>query len=322
MKKRIYIGRRIPQVAVDLIAEHCDYGYWNALEPCPRDVFLAEAAQSDAVITQSVSEKIDLEFLNAAPRCKMVAQMAVGYDNVDVPACTARGVQITNTPDVLTEATADAAWALLMATARRVVSGHKLIQENRWGMWHPFFQLGQDVHGARLGVVGAGRIGSAIARRGKGFNMPILYHNRRPSPELEASLGAQYRAFDDLLREADFVVMSAPLTAETRGMFGAREFALMKDSAVFINIARGAVMQEKALYEALKAGRPWAAGSDVYEVEPTPASNPLFTLDNFVGTPHVASATLPTRVAMATLAARNAIAVLSGKPPITPVNKI
>ncbi|MEI7466969.1 MAG: D-glycerate dehydrogenase [Chloroflexota bacterium] len=320
MKKRIYIARRIPQAAVDLIAQHCDYGYWDRLEPCPREVFLAEAAQSDAVITQSVSEKIDFEFLEAAPRCKVIAQMAVGYDNVDVPACTARGVLLTNTPDVLTESTADAAWALLMAAARRVVSGHTLIQEGRWGMWHPFFQLSQDVYGTTLGIIGAGRIGGAIARRGKGFGMNILYHNRRTASELEAVLGAQYRAFDDLLREADFVVMAAPLTAQTRGLFGAREFALMKDTAVFVNIARGAVMQEKALYEALKAGRPWAAGSDVYEVEPTPASNPLFTLDNFVGTPHVGSATPRTRLAMATLAARNAIAVLSGQPAITPVN--
>jgi glyoxylate reductase len=298
-----------------------DLKIWDRLDPCPRDVLLRDSADCDCVFTQSASDKINEEFFNNAPNCKMVAQMAVGYDNVDVPTCTKRGILLTNTPDVLTEATADIGWALLMAAARRVVSGHKLMESGQWPAWHPFFHLGQDVFGATLGIVGAGRIGGAIARRGTAFGMNILYNNRRPSQELETATGAQYCAFDDLLRKSDFVVMSAPLTAETRGLFGAREFALMKETAIFVNIARGAVVNEKDLYEALKAGRPWSAGLDVFEVEPTPANNPLFTLENFVGTPHVGSATLKTRTDMATLTARNAIAAFTGKPIITPVNK-
>jgi glyoxylate reductase len=221
---------------------------------------------------------------------------------------------------VLTETTADVAWALLMAAARRLVEGQKMMEAGQWGAWHPFYMLGQDVAGATIGIVGAGRIGAAVARRAKAFNMRVLYHNRKHSPQLEVAVNAEYRAFDDLLRESDFVVMTAPLTSETRGMFGAREFALMKDTAIFVNVARGGVVKEAELVEALKAGRPWAAGVDVFEVEPTPKDNPLFALPNFVGTPHVGSATLKTRTAMATLAAQNLVNALTGKPPLTPIN--
>jgi glyoxylate reductase len=180
--------------------------------------------------------------------------------------------------------------------------------------------LGQDVFGATIGIVGAGRIGAAIARRARGFNMRVLYHNRRRTPQLEAALLAEYRAFDDLLRESDYVIVATPLTAETCGLFDARAFALMKDTAVFVNISRGAVVKEEDLVEALKRGRPWAAASDVFASEPTPRENPLLSLPNFVGTPHIGSATLRTRTAMATLAARNLVNALTGQPPLTPVN--
>jgi glyoxylate reductase len=318
-KPRAFISRRIPQPAIDIVATACEFGIWDDLMAAPRDIFLREAAESDGVLVMP-SEKINAEFLDAAPRCKVVANMAVGFDNIDVPALTARGVLATNTPDVLTETTADVAWALLMASARRLVEGQKTMEAGQWGAWHPFYMLGQDVTGATIGIVGAGRIGSAVARRAKAFNMPVLYHNRKRAPQLEVTTGAEYRAFDDLLRESDFVVMTAPLTAETRGMFGRREFALMKDTAVFVNVARGGVVKEAELVEALKAGRPWAAGLDVFEVEPTPKGNPLFALPNFTGMPHVGSATLRTRTAMATLAARNLVAALTGQPPLTPIN--
>jgi glyoxylate reductase len=320
MLKRIYITRRIPQPAIDLLAAQFDVRIWDSAEErVPRDVLLREAADADGVLAQ-LSDRIDREFLDAAPRCRIVADMAVGYDNADVPAMTERGVLLTNTPDVLTECTADVAWALLMAAARRVVEGHKLMENGGWRGWSPFFLLGQDVAGATIGIVGAGRIGAAIARRARAFNMRVLYHNRRRAPQLEAALGAEPREFDALLAESDYVVMSAPLTAETRGMFDARAFAQMKTSAVFVNVARGGCVVERDLYEALKAGRPWAAGVDVFEVEPTPRDNPLFSLPNFVATPHVGSATLATRTAMAMLAARNLAAVLSGGKPLTPVN--
>ncbi len=318
-KARAFISRKIPQPAIDIVAAACDYAIWDDTLAAPRDLFLKEAAQSDGVLVMP-SEKINDEFLDAAPRCKVVCNMAVGYDNIDMPALSKRGVLATNTPDVLTETTADVAWALLMASARRLVEGQKTMEAGQWSAWHPFYMLGQDVYGATIGIVGAGRIGAAVARRADAFGMRVLYHNRKRSPQLEVTTGADYRAFDDLLRESDYVVMTAPLTTETRGMFGTREFGLMKDSAIFVNVARGAVVKERELYEALKAGRPWAAGIDVFEVEPTPRDNPLFTLPNFTGTPHVGSATLRTRTAMATLAAKNLVAVLMGQPPLTPIN--
>jgi glyoxylate reductase len=318
-KPRAFISRRIPQPAIDLIAAACDYTLWDELMPAPRDYFLRAASEADGVLVMP-TDRIDAEFLAAAPRVKVVANMGVGYDNIDVPAMTARGVLVTNTPDVLTEATADVAWALLMAAARRVVEGHKAIEAGAWGTWHPFYMLGQDVFGATIGIVGAGRIGTAIARRARAFNMRILYHNRRRAPQLEAALFAEYRAFDDLLRESDYVVVATPLTVETRGLFDARAFALMKDTAVFVNVSRGAVVNEADLVEALKRGRPWAAASDVFATEPTPRDNPLLSLPNFVGTPHIGSATLRTRTAMAVLAARNLVSALTGQPPLTPVN--
>jgi glyoxylate reductase len=319
-RPRVYITRRIAQPAIDLIAQQFEYDVWDSeVQPVPRDVLLREAVQSDGVLAQ-LSDRIDAEFLTAAPRCKIVANMAVGYDNADVAAMSAHGVLLTNTPDVLTETTADVAWALLMAAARRLVEGHKLIENGGWTGWSPTFMLGQDVTGATLGSVGAGRICAAVARRGRAFNMPVRYFNRNRAPQLESALGAEYADFDTLLRESDFVVMTAPLTADTRQMFNARAFALMKSTAVFVNVARGGVVHEQDLYHALKAGRPWAAGVDVFAVEPTPRDNPLLTLSNFVATPHIGSATLRTRTQMATLAARNLIAVLSGGRALTPVN--
>jgi glyoxylate reductase len=319
---RIYITRRIPQPAVELLQAHFDCAQWDSDEErVPRDVLLREAAQSDGVLAQ-LSDRIDEEFLKAAPRCRIVANMAVGYDNADVPAMTAHGVQLTNTPDVLTESTADVAWALLMAAARRVIEGHKLIETGGWKGWSPFFMLGQDVAGATIGIVGAGRIGAAVARRARAFDMQVLYHNRKPSPQLETALGAQYCAFEALLEQSDYVVMTAPLTEETRGMFNAAVFARMKTSAVFVNVARGGVVVEADLAAALKAGRPWAAGVDVFEHEPTPRDNPLLALPNFVATPHVGSATLQTRTKMALLAAKNLKSWFETGAVVTPVNQV
>ncbi len=317
---RAYITRRIPQAAIDIVAAACDYSLWESDDqPVPRDVLLREAANADGVLAM-LSDKIDGEFVAAAPRCRAVANMAVGYDNVDVPALTARGVLLTNTPGVLTDTTADLAWALLMAAARRIVEGHKLIEAGEWKSWSPTFMVGQDISGATLGIVGAGRIGSAVARRARGFDMRLLYHNRQPAPELEAETGAEYRPLDALLREADFVVVLVPLTAETRGMFGAREFALMKPSAVFVNAARGPIVQELELAEALKRGQIAAAGLDVFEREPIGADHPLLALPNVVAVPHIGSATLATRTRMATTAARNLVAALTGQPVPNPVN--
>jgi glyoxylate reductase len=319
-RPKAYITRRIPQPALDIVASACDYAIWdNEEQPVPRDVLFHEAADADGVLT-ILSERIDQAFLDAAPRCRVIANMAVGYDNVDLPALTRRGVLLTNTPDVLTETTADLAWTLLMATSRRIVEGQKLIEAGKWASWSPMFMVGQDIYGATLGIVGAGRIGTALARRAAGFNMRLLYHNRRSSPELERETGAQYCGLDDLLREADFVVVLLPLSDETRGMFRAREFALMKPTAVFVNAARGPIVNESDLAEALKQGRPWAAGLDVFEKEPISPDHPLLRLPNLVAVPHIGSATVATRTRMATTAATNLVAALTGQPVPNPVN--
>jgi glyoxylate reductase len=325
-RPKAYITRRIPQAAIDIVAAACDYAIWDREDqPTPPELLLREAAAADGVLAL-LSDRIDAEFLEAAPRCRVVANMAVGYDNADVPELTRRGVLLTNTPGVLTETTADLAWALLMAAGRRIVEGHKLIAAGGWTSWSPMFMVGQDIYGATIGIVGAGRIGTAIARRAAGFGMRVLYHNRKPAPDLEREIGAlgtriEYAAtLDDLLPAADYVVVTVPLTAETRGMFGSREFALMKPTAVFVNIARGPIVQELELVEALRAGRPWAAGLDVFEREPIGADHPLLELPNVVVAPHVGSATVATRTAMATTAAKNLVAALTGQPVPNPVN--
>lgn len=316
----VYIARQLPEAAVKVIAAVCEYRMWEAEStPVPRDVLLREVAQADGLLAL-LTDRVDAELLDAAPKLRIVANMAVGYDNVDLPALTARHVLLTNTPGVLTETTADLAWALLMAAARRIVEAQQLVIAGGWKTWSPMFMTGQDIHGATLGVVGAGRIGSAVLRRASGFGMQLRYHNRRPAPDLEAETGAEYRALDDLLREADFVVVLVPLSSETRGMFGAREFALMKETAVFVNVSRGPVVQEQALYTALKAGRPWAAGLDVFEREPIGADHPLLSLPNVVAVPHIGSASVATRTRMATTAAHNLAEFLSGRPAPNPVN--
>jgi glyoxylate reductase len=320
MKKTVYISRRIPPEALEIIAAACEYRIWDEAEiPVPRDVLLREVAAVDGIFSL-LSERIDAELLAAAPHCRVVANMAVGYDNIDVGMATARGVLITNTPGVLTATTADLSWALMLAAGRRLVEGQKLIEAGNWRYWSPMFMVGQDISGATLGIVGAGRIGSAIARRAAGFEMRILYHNRRPDPQLEAQTGARYRDFAPLLAEADFVVVALPLTAETRGMFDAAAFARMKPTAVFVNIARGAIVDEEALYQALRQGRPWAAGLDVFAHEPIGAEHPLLSLPNVVAVPHIGSASIATRTRMATTAARNLIAALNGQVVPNPVN--
>jgi glyoxylate reductase len=320
MKPQVYITRRIPQAAVDSIAAACDYAMWDSADlPVPRDQLLAALSGVDGVLTM-LTERVDAAFLAAAPRCRVVANMAVGYDNVDLAALNARNVLLTNTPGVLTDTTADLVWALMLAAARRIVEGHNLIAAGGWTTWSPMFMVGQEVSGATLGIVGAGRIGSAVARRASGFAMPIIYYNRRPAPALEEQTGARYCELDELLRTADFIVVLLPLTEETRGMFGARQFALMKPTAVFINAARGPIVDEDALYNALQQGRPGAAGLDVFAVEPVGAEHPLLSLPNVTAVPHIGSATVATRIRMATTAATNLVAALTGRPVPNPVN--
>ncbi|WP_322816293.1 D-glycerate dehydrogenase [Chloroflexus sp.] len=311
-KPRVFVTRRLPEPAMAILHEHCTVSLWDQAEtPIPHDELLRGVATVEGLLCL-ITDRIDGEVVAAAPHLRAVSIMAVGYDNIDWAALAARGITLTNTPDVLTETTADLAWALLLAAARRVVEGQKMIERGEWGPWYPLQMVGQDIYGRVLGVVGAGRIGQAVLRRGRGFAMQLRYHNRRRNLLLEAEIGAEYRTLDDLLTESDVVVVTAPLTAETRGMFGAAQFARMKPTAIFVNVARGPLVREDELVAALRTGRPWAAGLDVFEREPIGPDHPLLTVPNVVLTPHVGSATVTTRLRMATLAAENLVAVLYG----------
>ncbi|HET9002000.1 MAG TPA: D-glycerate dehydrogenase [bacterium] len=319
-KPRIYITRPLPAAAMRILEGQVEYHMWDREnEAVRRETLLREIVDVDGIICL-ITEKMDAEAIERAHRCRVIAQVAVGYDNIDVAAATRRGIYVTNTPGVLTETTADMGWAILMATARRVVEGDKFTRSGRWKTWELMGFTGQDVWGATLGIIGLGRIGAAIARRAKGFAMPILYHNRNRAEALEAELGARYVSLDDLLRQSDFVMISVALTSDTRHLIGERELGLMKPSAILVNIARGPIVDQRALYRALVDRKIWAAGLDVFEVEPVPMDEPLLRLDNVVVPPHLGSGSIVTRTKMATMAAENCLAGTTGKIPPNVVN--
>jgi glyoxylate reductase len=319
-KPRIYITRPLPAAAMRILEGQVEYHMWDREnEAVRRETLLREIVDVDGIICL-ITEKMDAEAIERAHRCRVIAQVAVGYDNIDVTAATRRGIYVTNTPGVLTETTADMGWAILMATARRVVEGDKFTRSGRWKTWELMGFTGQDVWGATLGIIGLGRIGAAIARRAKGFAMPILYHNRNRAEALEAELGARYVSLDDLLRQSDFVMISVALTSDTRHLIGERELGLMKPSAILVNIARGPIVDQRALYRALVDRKIWAAGLDVFEVEPVPMDEPLLRLDNVVVPPHLGSGSIATRTKMATMAAENCLAGTTGKLPPNVVN--
>ncbi len=279
----------------------------------------ARGAPAFEAIVSVVTDRIDAALLARAPRLRIVANVAVGYDNIDVAACAARGVVVTNTPGVLTDTTADLAFSLLLAAARRVAEGDRLVRRGEFTGWTPSFLLGTRVHGSTLGLVGLGRIGQAMARRARGFGMRVLYAARtRANPDVERALGATLVSLDDLFEHADFVSLHCPLTPETRHLVNAERLARMKPGSVLVNTARGPCVDEAALAGALRAGSPAAAGLDVFEDEPRvhPA---LLALDNVILAPHIGSADRPTRVAMARMAVDNARAVLAGEAPLHPV---
>jgi glyoxylate reductase len=290
-----------------------------ATEDSPGAAAAILAAGKDAEgMIAFLSDRIDGAFLDEQPRLKAVSNLAVGYDNIDVAACTARRVGASNTPGVLTDATAETAWTLIMMAARRAGEGERAVRGRRWTGWGPLDFVGVNVIGATLGIVGAGRIGGRVARLGIGFGMTVQYHNRRRSAEMDG-LGAKLVGLEELLKASDFVSLHVPLTAETRHLIGARELALMKPTGILINTARGPVVDEGALVEALKARRIYAAGLDVYEKEPVLHPG-LYELENVVLLPHIGSATAATRRRMADLAAENLLAMLAGKRPAHPLN--
>jgi lactate dehydrogenase-like 2-hydroxyacid dehydrogenase len=320
MKPRILVSRQVfPEVLARLQA-HFDVDYNDVDAPLPPAELAARLADKVGAITM-LSDRIDASVLAQAPGLKVVCNVAVGYNNFDVPAITAAGVMATNTPGVLDDTTADTAWSLILSSGRRVVGADRWVREGQWKGWK--FQdawLGQDIHHATLGILGMGRIGQAVARRALGFDMQVIYHNRsRLDVEQEKACNAQWVSKEDLLRQSDFLVALVPYSAQTHHAIGAAELAQMKPTAHLINIARGGVVDDQALIEALKAKRIAGAGLDVFENEP--ALNPGFLgLDNVTLTPHIGSSTRQTRLAMAMLAADNLVAALSGQCPPCLIN--
>jgi glyoxylate reductase len=314
---KVLVAREIPSAGLRLL-EGFDVTVLRERPP-GRDELL-EAVRGANGVLSTATEKMDGEVMDAAgDGLKVVANMAVGYDNIDVRAARERGVVVTNTPGVLDETTADVAFMLMLAAARRLGEGERLLRAGRWEWWGPKQLRGIDVWGKRLGIVGMGRIGQAVARRAKGFGMEILYHNRSRKEDAEEELGARYLGLEDLLLESDFVSIHTPLTEETRHLIGAEELEMMKPEAVLVNTSRGPVVDEAALADALENGRIFAAGLDVYEEEPK-VHPKLIELENVVLAPHIGSASIETRDRMATLAAENLRAVLSGEPAKTPVD--
>jgi glyoxylate reductase len=319
-RPRVFVARVIPEEGLAAVRAACDMDLWEDELPPPRDELLRRVAGSDGVLTL-LTDRVDDEFLDAAgAQLKVVANYAVGFDNIDVAACAARGVAVGNTPGVLTETTADLAWTLLMATARRIPEGDRYVRASRWKTWGPLLLLGPDVHGATIGIVGFGRIGQAVARRAQGFGMRILYHDLVRLPdEVTEPLGATYVSLDDLLPASDFVSLHVNLSEETRHLINARTLAAMKPTAVLVNTSRGPVVDQIALADALRDGVIWAAGLDVTDPEPIEADDPLVALDNCLIVPHIASASRATRGKMAEMAAANLVAGVRGEPLPTPV---
>jgi glyoxylate reductase len=316
MKYRVYITNRIPEESLEaleplkriaLIKE------WKEGPAIPYRVLKEEVKDIDGLLCM-LADKVDAGILEAAPRLKVISNHAVGFDNIDIAQATLRGIPVGNTPGVLSETTADLAFALMMAAARRIAESDRYVRNGQWKVgWQSLSMLGQDIHHATLGIVGMGRIGAEVARRARGFRMRILYSNRHRREDIEKELGIEYVSLPVLLSESDFVSLHVPLNESTNRMISKAELALMKPTAIIINTARGRVIDQQALYEALQSGKIGGAGLDVTEIEPIPPDNPLLKLDNVVFTPHIGSATVATRNKMAAIAVENLIAGLNGE---------
>jgi len=320
VKKKIYITRKLPQVIYKKLADKFEVKMWDtADQPVPREILIEEVKEMDGLFCL-LTETIDREVIENAPKLKVIANMAVGFNNIDIQTAAEKGIVVTNTPGVLTETTADLTFALLMATARRVVEASDYLRNGEWKTWSPMQLSGQDIHGTTLGIIGMGGIGQALVKRAKGFDMNVIYYNRSRKPALEKDMGIQYMELKELLRKSDYISILIPYSSEVHHLIGEKELKLMKKSAILINTARGGIVDEAALCHALKTGEIWAAGLDVFEEEPVNLESPLLALPNVVTLPHIGSASEKTRLKMADLAAENLIRVLNGEKALTQVN--
>jgi len=312
-KPKVFVTRIIHEPALEKIRAETDLEVWPLNSPPPKSILLEQAGRVDGLLTL-LTDLIDAEVILAAQgNLKVISQMAVGFDNIDIKTATESKIPVGNTPGVLTETTADMTWALIMATARRITEADRQVRQGIWQPWGPHVLTGTDVFGATLGIIGFGRIGQAVARRAKGFNMRILYTDLKRIPEVEEDLGATYVDQNQLLAESDFVSVHSFLSAENYHMIGKAQFEKMKPGAILINAARGGLVDTAALFEALQNGRLSAAGLDVFEPEPIPPDNPLLSMENVIILPHIASASKQTRLRMAMIAAENLIAGVHGK---------
>ncbi len=312
-KAKVVLTREPPGPALSQVFEQCDAWMWEEDRTLPREILLEKVRDAEGLHVM-VLDQVDAALLEAAPRLRVVSTSAVGVDNIDLEACTARGIPVGHTPGVVTEATADFAVALMLAASRRLWEAARYVRDGQWKEWSPTLMIGNDLHGKTLGIVGMGRIGQAIAKRARGFTMEILYHSRSRKPQAEARLGMAYRSLDGLLDESDNVILSLPLTAETRHLIGEEALERMKPSAYLINAARGAIVDTDALYQALSGGKIRGAALDVTEPEPINADHPLLALDNCLITPHVAPTTVETKALMTEMSVTNLLCGLRGKP--------
>ncbi|PYZ95735.1 D-glycerate dehydrogenase [Alteribacter lacisalsi] len=321
-KPYVFITRTLPDSTLEPLLDLARISMWEeADKPVPRERLEKEAEEADAILTM-VSDPVDRELLEGAPNLRVVSNMGVGYDNIDLQAADEMGIIVCNTPDILTETTADLTFALLLASARRITEASDLVRSGNWREWGPLLMAGHDVYGKTIGIVGMGRIGTGVAKRASGFSMNVLYHNRTRRKETENETGAAYAPLDRLLKESDFVVCLAPLTEETKQMFTYHEFRLMKRSAFFINASRGGLVDERGLVKALEDKQIAGAGLDVFQEEPVDPGHPLLSFPNVTVLPHIGSATVETRKRMAQLACRNIAYVLKGYRPKAVVNRV
>ncbi|GHS85950.1 D-glycerate dehydrogenase [Synergistales bacterium] len=315
---KVYVGFTIQEAGLAVLRGNVDFEMWEGDGAAPKDILLKKLADADGFLEGH--SKVDAELLDAAPKLKVVSNYGVGYDNIDISAASARGICVTNTPGVLTEATADLGFALILASARRLMEANAFLRSGEWNVWSAELMVGVDVFGATIGIVGLGQIGQAVARRAKGFGMKVLYSGTSRKPEAEAESGAEYMPLDELLRVSDFVSLHCPLNDATRGLIGERELKMMKKTAILINIARGAVVDQEALFRACSEKWIWGAGLDVFEREPVPLNEPLLALRNVTTLPHIGSASRASRDGMAACAASNLVAALKGNRPQNLVN--